>query len=135
LIDILTWESEQIDFAQDLKYAKKDGNILSLVNDKWVFLYDVISQKTEYFYLFKDFIYVSSTQYLWVIFADEIQKKKNFWYESESQNIFVLYDFTTQEKNIVYRTSQKVVKLLFEQSNIYFYDEKWEKFLIENIIQ
>jgi hypothetical protein len=36
----------------------------------------------------------------------------------------VLYDFTTQEKNIVYRTSQKVEKLLFEQSNIYFYDEK-----------
>jgi hypothetical protein len=35
----------------------------------------------------------------------------------------------------VYRTSQKVEKLLFEQSNIYFYDEKWEKFLIENIIQ
>lgn len=135
LIDILTWESEQIDFAQDLKYAKKDGNILSLINDKWVFLYDVITQKTEYFYLFKDFVYVSPTQYLWVIFADETQKKKNFWYESETQNIFVLYDFTTQEKNIVYRTSQKIEKLLFEQSNIYFYNEKWEKFLIENIIQ
>jgi hypothetical protein len=78
---------------------------------------------------------VNQTQYLGIIFADEEQKKKNFWYENESQNIFVLYDFTTQEKNIVFKTSQKIEKLLFQQGNIYFYDDKGEKYLIENTIQ
>jgi hypothetical protein len=34
VVDIFTGESEQIDFSQELKYVKKDGNILALVNEK-----------------------------------------------------------------------------------------------------
>lgn len=120
-------------FPQNVNYVKVDANIYSFVNEKWTFLYDLNTQKIEYFYLFKDFINYNSENYLWIIFDNESEKKKNHNLENRSWNLIVKYNFKTKAIKILETTQLNISKILFEENKIYFYDDLGNKYLIDNI--
>lgn len=120
-------------FPQNINYVKVDENIYSFVNEKWTFLYDLNTQKIEYFYLFKDFINYDSENYLWIIFDNEAEKKKNHNLENRSWNLIVKYNFKTKAIKILETTQLNISKILFEENKIYFYDDLGNKYLIDNI--
>lgn len=124
---------EKIFFPQEVNYAKKSGNILSFVNDVGVFLYDENTKNIEYFYLFKDFVLYDDKSYFWVIFDDEIEKKKNYNLENKKWNLIVKYDFKNKSVIVLETTELNVKKIVKEAEKVYFYNEFDDKFLVENI--
>lgn len=134
LIDTLSWEYEKLPFYQNLWYAKKDGNILSLINDKGTFLYDITTKNLEYFYLFRDFLYLDTEHYVGIIYKDELQKKQNFQLSNTTQNLLVKYNHATRTLKVIKEIPQNVTKLIFdEEGDIVFYDDTNTAYKIENI--
>jgi hypothetical protein len=123
----------KIFFPQNVNYVKVDENIYSFVNEKWTFLYDINTQKIEYFYLFKDFINYDSENYLWVIFKDEEEKKKNHNLQNKSWNLIVKYNFKTKTIKILETTDLNISKIFLEENRVYFYDDLENKYLVQNI--
>lgn len=124
---------EKIFFPQDINYIKKSGNFFHLINEKWTFLYDSETKNIEYFYLFKDFIPFDEEHYLWVIFDDETEKKKNYNLENQEWNLIIKYNFKTKTIQVLQKIESNIQKITKEESKIYFYDEFDEKYLIDNI--
>ncbi len=133
LIDIWKGTREILDFSQDLQYAKKDGNLIFLVNEKWTFLYDYTKKTTEYFYLFKDFVYLDQQHYVGIIFNTEATKKQNFGLQEISGNLIVKYNHFTKERKVVHATSMDIKKILKENHKIFLYDQAQKAYEIENI--
>lgn len=134
IFDIVSWNMQKIFFPQKISYLKKDGNIYHFVNEKWTFLYDNSSQKTQYFYLFKDFITFDNTTYFWIIFQDEEEKKKNYnLSEYKNVHLIVKYDFSTKEIKVLETTTKNISKIIKSEKDIFFYDTLWEKYKVENI--
>lgn len=125
---------EKVFFPQRVNYVKQYLNTFSFVNDKGTFVYDMKNNHFEYFYLFKDFIQYDENNYFWVIYKDEIEKKKNYnLQEYKDTNLIVKYNFHTKNIKVLETTSQNIYKIVKEDDTLYFYDISWEKYLVNNI--
>lgn len=124
---------EKIFFPQKLDYVKKSWNIYHFVNEKGTFLYDTLSKKMEYFYLFKDFVYYDDEYYLWIISALETQKKKNYNLEAVSGNLIIKYNFKTKTIKVLETTDTTISKMVMENKRLYFYDSSNNKYQVKNI--
>ncbi len=133
LIDYFSGNVEVLEFAQDLNYVKKDGNIFSFVNEKWVFLYDITKKTFQYFYLFKDFIYLDENHYVGIVFSDESQKKQNLNLQDISGNILLKYNHKTQQKEVIHTTQMNISKILHLKWEVFLVDTSNNFFKIENI--
>lgn len=133
IFDLNTWTSTSFDFYPKVNYVKIDWNIVSIVTDLWTYLYDLNTENIEYFNFFKDFLYYWEDSYLWVIYAGEEDKKKNYSLGEYKNNLIVKYNFKTKEIKVLKQTDINIKKILKEENNIYFYDEVWDKYLITNI--
>lgn len=134
IYDIESWKITKIFFPQNINYVKKDWENYYFVNDKWTFVYNINNLKIEYFYIFKDFINYDTNNYLWVIYKDETDKIKNYnlsWYEGE--NLIIKYNFQTKNLKVLQSTLQDISKITKEDGNIYFYDNSWNKYLVNNV--
>lgn len=133
IFDLKAWTSKDLEFYPEINYAKKDSNIISFVTDLWTYNYDENTQTLEYFYFFKDFLYYWNDSYLWVIFSDEEDKKKNYNFQDYKWNLIVKYNFKTKQIKVLKETDINVSKVLNEKWEIYFYDKDWWKYLVSNI--
>lgn len=133
IYDLNLFKIDKVFFPQKVDYVKKYSNIYSFVNDKWTFLYDNISKKIEFFYLFKDFVYYDKDNYLWVIFKNELQKKKNYNLDKDANNLIVKYNFKNKDLKILEDVDINIAKIVIEDKDIYFYDKNNQKYLVNNI--
>lgn len=131
--DLIRFTMEKIFFPQKIHYIKQEGTFFHFINEKWTFLYDTKNKKIEYFYFFRDFLYFDEEHYLWVIFQDEKEKKRNFWLSESSGNLIVKYNFRTKDIQILETTSLSLSKIVKERGQIYFYDQSENKYLVKNI--
>jgi len=133
IYDIKSWKVENIFFPQKVNYAKKDLGIVSFINEKWTFIYDIKSKNLEYFYLFKDFVYFDDKYYLGIIFNNEKDKKKNYNLESYEWNLIIRYNFLTKEIKILEKLDTPINKIIKQQNKVYFYETNWTKYQVNNI--
>lgn len=133
IFDLKSWIMTTVFFPQKVNYVKRNMNLYYFVNDKWTFIYDLNTTKIEYFYIFKDFVNYDRENYFWVIYKDEKDKKKNYNLEDNGENLIVKYNFITKEMKILETTTQDISKIVWEDNNIYFYDNNNEKYLVDNI--
>lgn len=131
IYDLLSWKTYDFFFPQDINYIKKTKNIIFLVNDKWTFICDLDTKKVEYFYLFKDFIVLDEENYLWVIFDEEKDKKKNYNISSE-KDLIIKYNSKTKNLSILKESPIKISKIISKSWEYYFYDIQDNIFKINN---
>lgn len=131
IYNLWNWQLKSFFFPQDIKYIKKQWQKLFIVNQKWTFIYDIITQKAEYFYLFKDFVVIDDNMYLWVIYADEEAKKSNYNIKAKN-DIVVKYNSITKDIKILQESSIKIDKIIFKDSKYYFYDDDKNIYEINN---
>lgn len=124
---------DSVFFPQNINYVKRNLWDYVFVNNKWSFLYNPVSWKVNYFYFFKDFISLDDNSYIWVIYSDEIDKKKNLWLNNYSKSIIVKYDFEDKKYKVLKEIDFVVSKIIRENDVIYLYDNDENKYLIDNI--
>jgi len=133
IYDFLNNSIDKIFFPQNINYVKKSGRIYHFVNDKWTFLYDSKTKNIEYFYLFKDFIFFDDKNYLWIIFDEELEKKKTYNLENMHWDLIVKYNHETKTLQVLQKVELKIQKITMQKNKVYFYDENDEKYLVDNI--
>lgn len=118
-----------------VNYIKKwlDSKRFLINTILWTFVYDSSKNTTDYFSLFKDFIYFWDDSYIWIIYKDEKQKFKNFNLDYENKNFIVYYNFISKEIKVLHKTDIDIYKITFENNLVYIYDKSWDKFEIRNI--
>lgn len=125
---------DEIKLVPNVKYVKEWDFITNyqIITDVWTYTYNELSKELKYFYLFKDYVYVKDT-YIWVIYKDEIKKFKNFWIENTKKNIIINYNPSTLKRDVILETEMEIVKIIKNNEwKIYFYDNKWKKYELEN---
>ncbi len=120
-------------FPQKIVYAKSMLNNYYFITKNWSYVYDLLKNNLSYFYLFKDFLIYDNENYLWIIYDDEKEKKKNYNLTDFSWNLIVKYNYKTKKIKVLKDTSIIIEKLIFENDKIYIYNSSWEKYLIYNI--
>ncbi len=91
-----------------IKPSKKDFQYL-VITEKGVFLYDLIDKKSEFQYLFKDFIYYDDA-IIGVIYKDEKQKKSNFNLTKKG-NLIIKYSPKDKQRKILLGTSLPIDRI------------------------
>lgn len=100
-----------------------------LVTDNGSFLYSLWDTNLEYQYLFRD--YVSMDEFIiWVVFADEKQKKKNFNIQ-EKGNIIVKYVQNDKTRKVIY-TTNKNIEEIYQANNIIYINSGESIFELKN---
>jgi len=133
IFDIFSGTSQRVFFPQSVQYIKKsEAGIYHFVTGKGTFLYDSISgDEPQFFVLFRDFIPYEDG-YLWVIFENETQKKKNYQIE-QNGNLVVRYSPQEKEIRIIEEVALSVDKIVYEWEKIFFYTANGEKYEVDNI--
>lgn len=132
IYDILSGKVYNFTLKIPVKYVKNvdvAGNY-QIVSDKWTFLYSNKSSNLEYFSMFSDFVNYDENSYIWVIYSDEEDKKKNYSI-SWDNNIVLYYNYKTKEKKILMDTSVNISKIVKDRDNIYVYDSEGKKYLLK----
>lgn len=129
-------ESSKVDnfkLVPKLKYIKAWDNFDNylLVTDVWVFKISATDRIPKYFYLFKDFVY-SSWSYIWVIYKDEKEKFNNFSLKNNNKNVIIKYNSYDLQRKVILETELDISKIVNEWESIYFYDNVWKKYKLEN---
>jgi len=114
ILSPLGWELQKIPFEIDIKYIKKWlwSNELIIVTDKGSFIYNTLTKASWFQYLFKDYINYK-WKLIWIIYKDEVQKRKNFDLE-QTGNLILQYSQDTKERKVVYATSNNIDKIYLE---------------------
>ncbi len=113
LINIENYKKTKLQITPKIKYIKswKDEKSFILETDKWAFIYNYTKDSMEYFYLFKDFVYLDEW-YIWVVYKNETEKLKNFWWEEKRNNLVIKYNPRTKDRSIVYETDLDIDMLI-----------------------
>jgi hypothetical protein len=121
---------KEISLKLDISYLKKWAErTLHFVTEKGTFLYK--NDEFSYFDVFDDFVQVDQ-KIIWVIHWNDTRRKKNYWYENESWELIVLYEYWTQKRRILYTTPFVIEKILYENSKVIVIDREWGEFILEN---
>ncbi|MBW7954592.1 PEGA domain-containing protein [Candidatus Gracilibacteria bacterium] len=120
-------------FPQNIVYAKYMLNNYYFITKNGSYLYNLQTNKFEYFYLFKDFLMYDSENYLGIIYDNEIEKKKNYNLQDFSGNLIVKYNYKTKKIKVLKDTSIIIEKLVLNDDKIYIYNSSGDKYLVYNI--
>ncbi len=130
----------EFELVPKIQYMKQwhSPSELVFITDKGAFVYDTISWAFEYFYFFKDFVYIDGG-YIGVIYNDETQKKENYGFEDEKENLIIRYIPETQQREIIYRTKldvDRIYRVLCETETCeeggIFFESQGERYRLEN---
>ncbi len=113
LINTINFTKRKLEITPKISYAKSwiDDNSFIFVTDKWAFIYNYQKDSIEYFYMFKDFVYINEW-YIWVIYEWEEKKLKNFWWENKRNNLVIKYNPETKDRDIIYETDLEIDKII-----------------------
>ncbi len=125
---------DEFKLVPKIKYVKI-GNLKTnylIVTDMGTYTYDELSKELQYFYLFKDFVYLKDA-YIWIIYKDEKSKFTNFWLKDNNKNLVIKYNPWVKNREIILETDMEITQIIQEWENkIYFYDNLWKKYELEN---
>lgn len=122
IYNISRGELIELPFDIEILYVKTSPQpwMYYIVTKQGTFLYDSLNNRSEYQYIFHDFIHTTET-YVGIIYDDETQKKKNFSFTQPGHLIVqyhptektrdVLYTLETYPERIEYR-DEKVILIL-----------------------
>lgn len=104
-----------------VKYVKPamDSSKYIVVTENGSFLYDIISAQSEFYYLFKDFIYLDTDTIIWVIYSDEDQKRKNFDIE-EKWNVIIRYTSADKQRKVLLAGTHNIDSIIKLNDTILF---------------
>lgn len=98
-----------------IKSTGNDGNYL-IVTKNGSFLYNISNESSQFQYIFKDFLY-SGEDLIGVVFADEEQKKSNFWL-GQNGNLIVKYSPEDKTRKVLYSTNLSIDRLEWKDDTI-----------------
>lgn len=113
------------------KVGDKQNDIL-LVTQKGTYISDIFTGEIYYFTFFHDFVYFHEG-YLWIIFSQDEQRRKNLWLKNLSKNVVYYYNPTTKEKKKVYETSVDIQKIFQEGKRVFVVDREGNQYEIKNV--
>lgn len=125
------WILKDFQTKLEISYSKYSSwNFVFFSEGKWSFVLFKEKKELEYFALFNDFIFYKNW-YIWIIYSSDSEKKSRFsleWYKN-----FVLYfEPETKNQKIIYEISFSPKKIYEFEEKIFFENEVWEKFILEN---
>lgn len=132
IFDTRQWKLIQLDFQIKIYYIKAGSSAWEylIITEKWAFLYESNSWKSEFQYLFQDYVFLDE-QLIWVIFEQEEQKRKNFNLQEETWNLIIKYNPQDKTRKILYTTDQKIERIE-KQKNTIILTVWGEKFELNN---
>lgn len=116
IYNLFSGKNFEINFPQEINYIKKNKENYQIINDKWTFIYDIVSKKINYFYLFTDFI-ETPEYFIWIINKSETEKHEIYnldW----SKNLVVKYSPENKEIQILKEIDNNITKLYQENNKI-----------------
>ncbi len=111
----------ELDLVPEIRYIKpwNTSSEFVFISDIGAFEYSLETWVFEYFYLFRDFVFVGE-RYIGVIYDDEEQKKRNYNLEENSGNLIISYDPDTQERYILYSTNLDITEIFIRDEQVFF---------------
>jgi len=131
LYDLEGWTITTLDFSVDIHYIKSHKDKLVFITPVWAYRYDISWNSFDYFYLFKDFIFLED-MYIWVIYSDEVDKLKNFDLEETNSNLIIKYNPESKKREILYKTNLDIEKIYIQDDSIYF-EAEGKRYELENL--
>lgn len=133
LYNLETFWLNEFKLVPKVKYIKlwEKQNDFLIITDVGVFTYTFWLDNPKYFYLFKDFVY-SSWSYVWVIYKDEKDKFWNFSLKNDNKNVIIKYNSSDLQRKVILETDIDIDKIVNEGDEIYFYDDMWKQYKLEN---
>ena len=121
---------DEISLKIPVKYIKAGvDRSLQFVTTKGTFIYK--NKKFEYFSMLEDFVY-RDWNYIWVVTSDDIRRKKNLNFDSESGTLIVLQNPKTKEKKVLLKPQFEVEKILLKDEKVVLVDSEGKEFSLEN---
>ena len=130
----ILWDLYDIDLNIDIDYIKKSNNNYLLKTINWIFIYSKIDKDIEYFHFFNDFIDYN-WWYIGIISKDDNTRINNLDIELDLENAIYFYNPDTKEKYIIYESDKILNKIYLENDNIFFEDNKENKYELKNYIK
>ncbi len=119
IFDTQYFRIQKLPDIKDLEYIKYDliTQKYIVITSVWAFLYDSRENTLEYQYQFKD--YISMPEYMiWVIYANEDQKKKNFNIIQE-WNVIIKYSQADKTRKVIYYTNNPLDELYSKWDQVF----------------
>lgn len=133
IYNLLTKNVRDFKLVPSVKYIKvwEKPNEYQIVTEVWTFTYSYDLWVPKYFYLFKDFVYFEDS-YIWIIFKDEVEKFNNFSLKNNNKNVIIKYNSNDLQRKVILETDLDVEKIVYEWTEISFYDKFGKKYKLEN---
>jgi hypothetical protein len=141
---LIFWKGKYIinfDFL-DIKYINLNLEILYLkklsedkilfVTPKGSFLYDIKTQKINYFNSLYDFVILKNWDYIWVLKDNLITQKKNLWFENEKWDILVYLNSKTKKARLLKNPWFNISKIYLKNNWVYVENDNWDIFEVLN---
>lgn len=111
IFDSDVWVLHSLPFEIEVRYIKPTKKLSQflVVTEKWTFLYDTATKKSEFQYVFRDFVFWQQAQ-IGVIYDDETQKKENFNL-TQKGNIVIYYTQAERDRKVLLVTDLDIDRI------------------------
>ncbi len=124
---------KKVDLGVKVSYVKPwDKDEFLLVSNVGTYVYSFHQGTVEYFPLFFDFV-AGEKKLIGYIKQDDSSRLKNFWLESEKQNIILEFDRTNLDKKILLKSTEDIVKIYAKKGKIYAEESGGKVFELEGV--
>jgi hypothetical protein len=124
---------KKVDLGVKISYVKPwDKDKFLLVSDVGTYIFSFYQGTTEYFPLFFDFV-AGEKKLIGYIKQDDSSRLKNFWLESEKQNIILEFDRTSLDKKVLLKSTEDIVKIYAKKGKIYAEESGGKVFELEGV--
>lgn len=119
IFDTNYYRIQKLPEIKELAYIKYDLIIKKyiVITSVWAFVYNIQDNNLDYQYQFKDYINMPGYM-VWIIYADEEQKKQNFNI-SEQGNVIIKYSQADKTRKVIYFTNNPINELYQDWEQIF----------------
>lgn len=134
IFDTQIWKLHILPYEAKISYIKTTpkNTRYHIVTEVWSFYYDILSRKSEFQYIFFDFITLKNQKTVWVIYPGDTERKNNYWFSDGKESLIVLFDLETKNRKILLSTPLKIQKILLENEEVYIVTDDEKKYKVEN---
>lgn len=103
-----------------VRYVKRshENGKYNIVTDVWTFVYTKQTNQAEFQYGFRDYVVIDSENIVWIIFPEDEERKRNFWFEDTRGALIVLQNPRSRERSILLDTSESIEQIHVSQWDI-----------------